>query len=208
MRDALTAAQRAVTETAHDVRDQVGGAIGSATSAIGSIRASAQNAAQGAAGYAGGALSHSGQAAGQMGSNIIAALAESPVLLGALGLAAGALLGALIPRSDQEEAVLGGIAKQARDTATSLASQGLESGKHVAQAVADKTHESAQEHGLVAAKRLASLSMQPLAESWPATPRKSSRRLLAGDEAVRKEAYQAGSQLAGGSSAQPSPPGL
>jgi hypothetical protein len=56
---------------------------------------------------------------------------ESPVLLGALGLAAGALLGALLPQTDQKEAALGGIASQARDAATNLAQGAMESGKQV-----------------------------------------------------------------------------
>ena len=148
-----------------------------------------------------------------MGSNIIAGkayLAESPVLLGALGLAAGALLGALIPRSDQEEAVLGGIAKQARDAASSLASQGLESGKHVAQAVADKKlRESVHEHGLAGGKTPGELLDAALSGELAGSASDVIKDVLrTGDEAVRKEAYQAGSQLAGGSSAQPSPPGL
>ena len=191
VRNALAAAERAVTETAHDLSDQVSDAIGGATSAVGSLGASAQNVAQEAVGHAGGALSHSGQAAGQMASNMIAALAESPVLLGALGLAAGALLGALVPQSDQEEAALGGIAKQARDTAASLAKEGIEGGKHIAQAVADKTRESARGHGLAGGKTPGQLVDAALSGELAGSASEIAKDVLrTGDEAIRKEVSQ------------------
>ena len=203
VRDALAAAERAVSGTAHDIRDQVSGALEAVTGAIGSLGASTRNAAQGAAGYAGGTLSHGGQAAGQLGGNMVAALTESPVLLGALGLAAGALLGALVPQSDQEEAALGGIARQARDAASSLASQGMEGGRHVAQAVADKAHESAQAHGLAAGKTPGQLLDAALSGELAGGAADVVKDVLqTGDEAVRNEVSQAGSQP-GASSAHP-----
>ncbi len=191
VRDALSAAQQSVSDTAHDVRDQVSGAVGAAAGAIGSLGSSAQ----GVAGYAGGALSHSGQAAGHMGSNMIAALAESPVMLGALGLAAGALLGALVPQSDQEEAALGGISKQARDAATSLANQGIEGGKHVAQAVAERARESAQGHGLAGGKTPGQLVDAALSGELAGNASEVVKDVLrTGEEAVRRETSQMGSQ--------------
>lgn len=200
VRDALASAQRAASETAHDLRDQVGGALGGASGAIGSFGAAAQNsvqnAASGAARYAGGAFSSGGQA----GGNMMAALVESPVLLGALGLAAGALLGALVPRSDQEEEALGGIARQVRDTATSLASQGLEAGQHVAQAVADKARESAQEHGLAGGKTAGQLVDAALSGTLAGSASEVAKDVLrAGEEVVRKEVAQTGGGQTAGS---------
>lgn len=191
VRDALAAVQGAMTGSAHDLRDQ----IGTAVSAAGSLSASAQGAAQGAMRSVGGALSQGGQA----GSNLAAALAESPVLLGALGLAAGALLGALLPRSEQEEEALGGIAAQARDAATSLAREGLERGKHVAQAVMDKGHDSVQ------AQNLAGKSPGGLVDAALSGDLASSAKtvvqdvLKAGEEAVRNEAVTS----SGGPAPQP-----
>ena len=211
VRDALASAQRAASETAHDLRDQVGGALGAASGAIGSFGAAAQgsvqnaaqNAVSGAARYAGGAFSSGGQA----GGNMMAALAESPVLLGALGLAAGALLGALVPRSDQEEEALGGFARQVRDTATSLASQGLEAGQHVAQAVADKARESAQEHGLAGGKTPGQLVDAALSGTLAGSASEVAKDVLrAGEEVVRKEVAQTGGgQTAGGQPAGQKP---
>jgi hypothetical protein len=180
-----------VSDAAHDVRDQVSGAVGSAVGAIGSIGSSAQ----GIAGYAGGALSHGGRITGQMGSNMMAALAESPVMLGALGLAAGALLGALVPQSNQEEAALGGIAKQARDAATSLANQGIEGGKHIAETVADRAHESAQGHGLAGGKTPGELVDAALSGELAGNASEVVKDVLrTGEEAVRSETSQMGSQ--------------
>jgi len=189
VRDALAAARSAVTEKAHDLRDQAGGAVGAASGAVGSFGAATQStvqsAASGAAQYAGGALSSGSQAA----SGLVAAISESPVLLGALGLAAGAILGALLPQSEQEEAALGGIAGQARDTATSLAKQGYERGKNVAQAVADQARDSAQGHGLAGGSSPGQLVDAALSGELAGKAKAVLQDVLqTGDEAVRKEA--------------------
>jgi len=138
--DALAAAEHAIAGMASGLASQAGGAMNTAGNVAASVGASAQGAVQSALG----AMSQSGKA----GGNLAAAITESPVLLGALGLAAGALLGALMPVSEQEEAALGGVARQARDTATSLAQQGLESGKTVASSVIETGRASAEAHGL------------------------------------------------------------
>ena len=98
VKDALSSAQSSVMGTAHDLGGRMGGSANAAATALGSFGSSGQSAvrsAQGAAATAGEKVSQGGRAAGQMGADIVAALVESPVLLGALGLAAGALLGAL-----------------------------------------------------------------------------------------------------------------
>lgn len=125
VRDALDAVQETVAGSAQGVRDKVGSAVSAAGNTASSVGSSAQGMAQDAMKSVSGALSQSGQA----GGNLVAALTESPVLLGALGLAAGALLGALLPQMDGEEAALGRIAGQARDAASGLAQEGLERGK-------------------------------------------------------------------------------
>lgn len=188
VRNALAAAQDAVESAASGVRDQVEGAVDAAGNAISSATASAQNAAQGAIRSTTGAISQGGQAASQTSSNLVATLTESPVLLGALGLAAGALLGALLPQSDQEEAALGGIAGQARDAATDLAKEGMERGKRVAQTVGDKVRESAEEHGLTADKTVGQLADAALSGELAGSAKDVvSDVLRTSDEAVRGE---------------------
>lgn len=188
IRDALAAAQQAVTGAAQGLGTQVTGAVGAMGSTVGSLGASAQGMAADAMQSASSALAQGGKTAGQAGGNMAAALMDNPVILGALGLAAGALLGALLPQSDQEEAMLGGIAGQARDAATTLASQGLEGGKSVAQAVMDKGRESADEHGLTGGKSAGELVDAALSGELAGKAKAVVQDVLrTGDEAVHKE---------------------
>jgi len=195
IRDALANTQRTVTESAHDLRDKVSGSVSAAGDAIGSLGATAQgtaqslgSAAQDAARQAGDVLSQRGQAAGKAGGNLVAALTESPVLLGVLGLAAGALLGALLPQSDQEEAALGGIAGQARDTVSGLAKEAMERGSNVAQTVLDKGGESAKAHGLGGDATAGNVVDAALSGKLAGSAKEVLQDVLrTGDEAIRKE---------------------
>ncbi len=183
VKDALAAVQDAVAGSAHDLRDQVGSAASTAGNTASAVGASAQGIAQNAMRSVSGALSQGGQA----GGNLAATLTESPVLLGALGLAAGALLGALLPQTDQEEEALGGIAGQARDAAAGLAKEGLERGKQVAQSVMDKGRDSAQAHGLTDGKSAGELVDATLSGSLAGDAKAVVQDVLkTGDEAVRK----------------------
>ena len=190
MKDALSSAQQSVTASAHDFSDKVGGAVSATSGALSGVGSSAQS----AAGFAGDKVSQGGQAAGQMSKNMVAALVESPVLLGALGLAAGALLGALVPRSEQEEAALGGIARQAREAATDLANRGMEGGRNVANAVVQKAQESAQAHDMAGGSATAGQFVDA-ALSGKLTDNASSvakEALKSGEEAIRTEVSKAG----------------
>ena len=188
IRHAITAIEDAVTGKAHDLRDHAGSAMGVAGSAAGSFGTSAQGAIQDAAAYAGGALSSGGKSASQAGGNLVAAITESPVLLGALGLAAGALLGALLPHSDQEEAALGGIAGQARDTVRNLANEGMERGGRVVQAVTDSVKSGVHGQGLAGEKSAGRLVDAALSGDLAGNVKQLAGDVLrAGDEAVRKE---------------------
>jgi hypothetical protein len=187
IRDALAAVEHAVAGMASGLAGQAGGAMSAAGSAAGSLGASAQGAMQSAIG----ALPQSGK----VGGNLAAAITESPVLLGALGLAAGALLGALLPVSEQEEAALGGIAGQARDAATSFAQQGFESGKTVAQSVMEKGRASADAHGLMGGKTPGQFVDAALSGELAGDAKAVIQDVLkTGDEAVRKEVAPVGSQ--------------
>ncbi len=187
IRHAISAVEQAVSGKSHDLRDKAGSVAGAATGVLASFGATAQGAAQDATAYAGGALSSSGRAAGQFGGSLTTAFAESPVLLGALGLAAGALLGALLPQSDQEEAALGGIAGQARDAARALARDGMERGRHVAQAVSDSARDSVHSHGLDGDKTAGQLVDAALSGELAGHAKSVVQDVLrTGDEAVRK----------------------
>ena len=187
--DALASAKQSIVEGAHDLRDQVG----DAASSLG-------GSAQGAMRSIGGAGQRMGGAVGQTGGNLMSGLMESPVLLGALGLAAGALLGALLPQSDQEEAALGGIAGQARDTARDLAQQAMDRGGSVAQTVLSKGRESAEAQGLMGGKSAGSLVDAALSGELAGSAKQVVQDVLrAGDEGVRKDVLGKGGSPASAS---------
>ncbi len=188
IRHVVTSIENAVSGKAHDLRNQAGSAVGAAGGVAGALGTSAQGALQDAAAYAGGAFSSGGRSAGQLGGNLVAAISESPVLLGALGLAAGALLGALLPHSEQEEAALGGIAGQARDAVRTLASETVERGGRVLQAVTDSAKDGVHGQGLTGGKTPGQLVDAALSGELAGSVKSvASDVLRAGDEAIRKE---------------------
>ncbi len=177
IQDALSTAAQTVTQGRHDLRDQVGSAAGHLTGA-------AQYAGQ----RAGDQFAQGSQAARQMGGNLLSTLSDSPVLLGALGLAAGALLGALVPQSEQEEAALGGIAGQTREKARDLAQEAVDRGGRVAQSVLEAGQRSASERGLTSGKSAGDFVDAALSGDLTGTAKQVAQGVLhAGDEAVRKE---------------------
>jgi hypothetical protein len=185
VRSALASAQQAVAGTAHSLRDQAGGVAGSLGHAVQGAGQSIGGAAQ----RAGGAMAQGGQSAGKAGGTMIAAVTESPVLLGALGLAAGALLGALLPQLEQEEAALQAFAGQARDAAKGMAQDAVDKSGHVAQAVLDKSGDSIQAHGLAGAKGPGALVDAALSGDLAKDIKQAAAEILqTGDEAVRREA--------------------
>ncbi len=204
IRDALANTQRSATQGAHDLRDQVSGSASAAGDAVGSLGAAAQGMAQSvgstvqdAARQAGDVLAHRGRTAGKAGSNLVAALTENPALLGVLGLAAGAVLGALLPQSDQEEAALGGIAGQARDTVSGLAKEAMQRGSSVAQTVIDKGSESAKAHGLGGDQSAGSMVDAALSGKLASSAKNVLQDAMqTGEEAIRKQAPQPGQETA------------
>ena len=184
IRDALAGAQQSALITAHDLGHQVG----SVASSIGNAAQGATQSAGNVARRAGSTFGQGGQAVGQAGGNLLATISDSPVLLGALGLAAGALLGALLPQSDQEEQALGGIAGQARDTARGLAQQAVNGGGQVAQTVLDAGRDSAKAHGLASVDSAGSLLDAALSGDLASNAKQVAQDVLrASDESVRSQ---------------------
>ncbi len=207
IRDALQSAKQTVAESAGSLRESAGNLRDQASSAASSAAASmgdvAHGASQGISQYAGSAaqsvsgaaqsasdvLARGGRRAGAAGGDLVSSLVESPVLLGALGLAAGAMLGILLPQSEQEEAALGDIAGQARETASGLAQEAADRGGKVAEAVIDAGRESAQSHGLTGNKSAGELTNAALSGDLAGNAKNVAQDVLrAGDEAVRGEA--------------------
>ena len=183
--DVLSASQQALADGAHGLGDRAGAAAGSlAGMAQGATRALGD-----AAHKAGGALAQGAQSTGQASGSLAATVTANPVLLGAIGLAAGALLGALLPQSDQEEAALSKIAGQARDGARDLAQTVVDKGSSVAHTVLSTGQDSAGAHGLTGGRSPGQLVDAAMDGSLAQEARQVASEVLhAGDSAVRKEA--------------------
>ena len=184
VREAISKGRQAALDGAHSLRDTAGDAAGAVGGAISSAGGMAQSAAQ----RVGGALSQGGQSAGQAGGNLVASLTENPMLLGALGLAAGALLGSLLPQSENEEDLLGGVAGQARSTARGLADTAMDRGGNVAQAVLDAGKDSAQQRGLTEGKSAGGLVDAALGGDLAKDAKTVAQEALkAGDKAIHEQ---------------------
>lgn len=70
-------------------------------------------------------------------SGLSALATEQPLVLGALGLLAGAALAAMLPRTQVEEDYVGSAARQLRDQASSMASETYERAKSAASKAAE-----------------------------------------------------------------------
>jgi hypothetical protein len=128
IQDALTSARQSVSDAVTDLSDR------------------ASNAARQMTGAARDQISQNGQSAQRMATNVFSNVADSPVMLGALSFAVGAVLGAVVPQSTREEEVLGDIARQARDGASALAQHAVDSGKAVTRQVVQAGQDAVNQH--------------------------------------------------------------
>ncbi len=206
IQDAMASARQSITDMARDFGGQatdlarnLGGQAGDMASRMGGMAQSA-----------GEQFVRGGQAAQQFTGDLLSNITNNPVLLGALGVAAGAILGALVPQSDQEEAALGSVAGQARDGVSQLAQDLLERGGTVAQKVMDAGRESVSTHGL-AGKSLGDLTDAALSGGLAKNVGEVAREVLtAGDKALRangSDGDDAGAARAGEARAAATSPG-
>ena len=188
VREGLAAAKQAASERGHDIRDKADSMTDSVQHAGASIGDAAHRGGQ--------AMAQGGRAVGQKGGDLVATLSESPVLLGALGLAAGALLGALLPQSDREEAALGEIAGQASRAARSTAQEAVDRGAEVARTVTGAARESAGAHGLADGRSPGELVDAAISGDLAADAKTVAQDVLhTGDAAVRKQAIDKSSGI-------------
>ena len=189
VRDALASMQESAAGAGHDLRDRAGGLASTVAGQVQGAGHSAGGAISHGAQQATGAIAQGGDALGAAGSKLMTALSETPMLLGALGLAAGALLGALLPQSQQEEAALHDAADQARDTARRLAQEAVDEGKSIGSAVADKGMASADAQSLTGSRSAGEVVDAALSGKLATDAKQVATDVLqAGDEAVRKVA--------------------
>jgi ElaB/YqjD/DUF883 family membrane-anchored ribosome-binding protein len=173
IQDSLASAKQAATQKLHDAQAGVSGVTDQ-------VSDSAKQAAD--------QVAQSLQSAQRLAGSFIATLSENPVALGAIGLAVGALLGALVPQSEQEKDALADVAGQARDAATGLAQKAADAGGEVIQKVVDVGMASAKDHGLSGDKSLTELVKGVTSGNLAENVKNVAQDVLqAGDEAARSQ---------------------
>ncbi len=143
--DAMQSASDRVTGTAHDLRDQassLGNRMGDQASSLGSQIGDQGRRLSDAASYS---MRQARRSAGGAGSGMLAALSDNPVLLGAVGMAVGAVLGALLPPTEIEREYLGDAAHDARTAVQGVVQEAVNRGSEVVQAAMDAGRQTVQE---------------------------------------------------------------
>jgi ElaB/YqjD/DUF883 family membrane-anchored ribosome-binding protein len=155
-------AAEGMRDMAHGASEGAGHLADSAAETAASLRASAAetvSSVRKTAGEAtaklrsgGQAVSHSATAAAQFGR-------EHPMVLLGLGLAAGAVLGAILPASEAENRLTGEGSDRLKESVAETAREQLEKAEHVGEAAYAAARQEAEEQGLVAES-----PSQPVAE--------------------------------------------
>jgi hypothetical protein len=91
--------------------------------------------------------------ASRMGSGLSRSVSDildrEPLVLGALGLALGSAIGALLPRTEIEDRYFGETSDRLRHQAEEMAREKVERGKSVARAAYESGKSEAQSQGMV-----------------------------------------------------------
>lgn len=94
----------------------------------------------------------------------------------------------MLPQSENEEDLLGGVAAQARTTAHGLADTAMDSGGNVAQAMLAAGKNSAQQHGLTEGKSAGGIVDAALGGDLAANAKTIAQDVMkAGENAVHEE---------------------
>jgi ElaB/YqjD/DUF883 family membrane-anchored ribosome-binding protein len=138
----LGSARERVADTLSSTRDRVSSTMASTRDRVGSTVASARE-----------SMSHlserSAQTYDRARDSFTSMVEEQPLLLAALGVAVGAAVGAALPRTRQEDALLGetrdDLLQRAGSTARSYADQAADKARNAVQTVTDKAHRALDE---------------------------------------------------------------
>lgn len=137
-----------MSDRASGMASSVSDAAGSAYSAVSGTASSAAHAASAAARRAartGRMLSkESGRVSRRVHDGYVDILAREPLVLGALGLAVGTAIGAMLPRTEYEDENLGPYRDRLRDEAGKRVSEGIDEAKDLARDVAENTYKAAK----------------------------------------------------------------
>lgn len=138
-----SAARDYVADTSSHLSGNIGDLRRHASDAIGNYSATARDTMKNATRN----LPRSRQ---QVTSQLSGILEEQPLILGALGIAVGAALGAALPTTETEDQWMGSASSSLRHAAHEVAESELSGLKDVASKTAENLKQSASEHGLSA----------------------------------------------------------
>lgn len=113
------------------VADQVGGTIGETVDGFSETAGQIGNSIAGATDQVSHAFQDVRNQASQATSNIAHMLENQPLVAGALAFAAGAALGAVVPRLPQENELMGEVADEVKDAVKQAAEPIIEEGRHL-----------------------------------------------------------------------------
>ena len=146
--DTAASVGKSARQAGEQAAEKIAGMASAAADAAGNLRDSAASTMQDwrdSASQAGGAAYRKSRDAG---ANIANILNEQPFVLGALGVAFGAALGAALPDTEAEDKLMG----EASDALKEQAAKGYEKAKSVAQRTFDKAADEARAQGLSTGK--------------------------------------------------------
>lgn len=140
-------------DTAGSAAGKVSGAASSAADAASSAADSVSRTMHDLRDEAGNYMEHASEAgrdmAGRAKSTFLDALEREPLVIGALGVAVGAAIGAMLPATRTEQDYLGPVSAQARQSAESAVTEGIDKAKHVASEVYSAARDEADKQGLM-----------------------------------------------------------
>jgi hypothetical protein len=134
-----------VRAAAGDAAGQVGDAVHSATDSVAATMHDARDAVSES-------FTHAVDAGAEYGARakntFLDALEREPLVIGALGVAVGAAIGAMLPTTRTEQEYLGSASTKARQTAESALSDGVDKARKVAKDVYGAARDEADRQGL------------------------------------------------------------
>ena len=159
--DAMASARDRAQDAAASARDSVSSAYGAATDAVGRASSAVSDTAA-AIGRHATDVGHStaerarragdgvAEQAGRTQNAIAQLIREQPLIVGALGLAIGAIFGASLPRSRREDEFMGEASASFKATAAGTAREQFEHLEQAGGRIVEKVRSEAEEHGLTA----------------------------------------------------------
>ena len=141
---------------------------------------------------ASGMRDRAGGAVGQvrdMGSRTVDYVQDQPLLLGALGITVGAVIGMLVPSTRYERRIVGSLRDSLGDTAREVAGEARQRVVRVAETVLESAQEASRREGLVGADgpKLASATRERVADVAGRARNVVEETAAAGREAVKRE---------------------